>query len=183
MQIVTGKGALTWDSFIYRFEWTASRRCWDETKKTSRLFDYLSDGALEFGRRAGSGRRYQELRRLPMHRFSRKEEPSSARRQFQYIMQLETETLEEYAERVHFLALDGFCNNSGDIVDQIGTEAFLLGCREKEAARYVIERNSRTINEALKWIKASMANHSAIYGSRSPVPLAGNFQSSSSNIC
>lgn len=41
MQIVTGKGDLTWESFIYRFEWTASRRCWDETKKTSRLFDCL----------------------------------------------------------------------------------------------------------------------------------------------
>jgi len=121
MPIFTGKGDLTWESFIYRFERTASRRCWDEAKKTSRLFVCLSDGALEFGRRAGSDRSYEELRRLLKHRFSRKEEPSSARRQLQYIRQLDTKTLEEYAERVHFLALDGFCNNSGDVVDQIGT--------------------------------------------------------------
>lgn len=77
--------------------------------------------------------------------------------------------------RVHFLTLDGFYNNSGDVVDQIGTEAFLRGCHEKEAARYVIERNPRTINEALKWIKASMANHRAIYGSRSSIPQARNY--------
>ena len=78
-------------------------------------------------------------------------------------------------QRVHFLALEGFCNNSGDIVDQTGTEAFLRCCREKEDARYVIERNPWTINEALKWIKASMANHRVIFGSRSPVPLARNY--------
>lgn len=35
-------------------------------KKTSMLhvFDCLSDGALEFGRRAGSARSYKELQRL-----------------------------------------------------------------------------------------------------------------------
>ena len=93
MPIFIGKGDLTWDSFIYRFERTASRRCWDEAKKTSRLFDCLSDGALEFGQRAGSYRSYEELRHLLKHRFSRKQEPSSARRQLQYIRQLDTEPL------------------------------------------------------------------------------------------
>ncbi|CAC5385654.1 unnamed protein product [Mytilus coruscus] len=33
-------------------------------------------------------------------------------------------------------------------------------------ARIVIEKNPRTINEALKWIKSSLANQKAIYGAR-----------------
>ena len=42
----------------------------------------------------------------------------------------------------------------------------LCGCKEKEAARYVIERNPKSINEALKWVKSSIANQRAIYGTR-----------------
>ncbi|CAC5366980.1 unnamed protein product [Mytilus coruscus] len=99
-------------------------------------------------------------------RFSKKEEASAARRQLQYIRQLDGETIEEYAERVHFLTMDGYYRSKNDIIDQIGTEAFLRGCQEKEAARIVIEKNPRTINEALKWIKSSLANQKAIYGAR-----------------
>ena len=81
----------------------------------------------------------------------------SARRQLQFVRQGDTESLEEFAERVQFLTMDGFHHNTSDITDQIGTKAFLRGCREKEAVRYM-ERNPKSINEALKWIKASMAN-------------------------
>ena len=97
------------------------------------------------------------------------EEASSARRQLQFVRQGNTESVEEFAEMVQFLTMDGFHHNTSDIMDQIGTEAFLRGCREKEAARYIIKRNPKSINEALKWIKASMANSRAIYGTRSPV--------------
>lgn len=102
-------------------------------------------------------------------RFSKKEKASSARRQFQFVRQGDTESLEEFTERVQFLTIDGFHHNTSDIMDQIGIEAFLRGCREKEAARYIIEGNPKSINEALKWIKASMANSRAIYFPRSPV--------------
>ena len=58
------------------------------------------------------------------------------------------------------------CENA--VIDQIGSEAFLRGCRDKDSAWHVIERNPDSINKALKLMKSSIANQKAIYGSRSP---------------
>lgn len=60
-----------------------------------------------------------------------------------------TESLEEFSERVQFLTMDGCHHSTSDIMDQIGIEAFLRGCREKEAAHYIIEKNPKSINEEL----------------------------------
>ncbi|CAG2220004.1 unnamed protein product [Mytilus edulis] len=165
MPVFTGSGNLSWEAFVYQFERTANRRNWDDAKKTYRFLDCLSEVALEYARRSHISR-YDDLRKYMKRRFSKKEEASAARRQLQYIRQLDGETVEEYAERVHFLTMDGYYRSNNDIIDQIGTEAFLRGCQEKEAARIVIEKNPRTINEALKWIKSSLANQKAIYGAR-----------------
>ncbi|CAC5411290.1 unnamed protein product [Mytilus coruscus] len=148
-----------------KFERTTSRRNWDDGKKTCRFLDCLSEVALEYARRSHISK-YDELRKHMKRRFSKKEEASASRRHLQYIRQLDRETIEEYAERVHFLTMDGYYRSNNDIIDQIGTEAFLRGCQEKEAARIVIEKNPRTINEALKLIKSSLANQKAIYGAR-----------------
>ena len=93
---------------------------------------------------------YDELRKYMKRRFTKKEEDSAARRQLQYIRQTEIETKEEFAERVHFLTMDGYYRSDYNIIDQIGTEAFLRGCQEKEAASIVIEIIPRTINDTLK---------------------------------
>ena len=167
MPIFTGSGTLSWEAFIYQFERTSSRRNWDNDKKLCRFLDCLSEVALEYARRSHPSS-YEELRKYMKRRFSKKEEASSARRQLQYVRQMENESVEEFAERVHFLTMDGYFKSSTNIIDQIGTEAFLRGCKEKDAARIVIEKNPRTINEALKWIKSSLANQRAIYGARSP---------------
>ncbi|CAC5415896.1 unnamed protein product [Mytilus coruscus] len=168
MQVFTGRGFLTWEAFIYQFERTAGRRQWENRKKVCRLLDCLADVALEYARKVNIDDDYKALRKALKQRFSKKDEPVSARRQLQYVRQQDNETLEEFAERVHFIAMDGYdkCNNS--VIDQIGTEAFLRGCKDKEAARHVIERNPESINKALKIMKTSIANQKAIYGSRSP---------------
>ena len=165
MPVFTGSGNLSWEAFIYQFERTSNRRHWDDSKKLCRFLDCLSEVALEYARRSHISK-YEDLRKYMKRRFSKKEEASAARRQLQYIRQGDEETIEEFAERVHFLTMDGYYRSNNDIIDQIGTEAFLRGCLEKDAARIVIEKNPRTINEALKWIKSSLANQKAIYGAR-----------------
>jgi hypothetical protein len=134
MPVFTGKSDLSWESFIYQFERTASRRNWDDKNKACRLLDCLSDVALEYTHRVNPREGYETLRKLMKRRFSIKEEASSARRQLQFVRR----SIEEFAERVQFLTMDGFHHNTSDIIDQIGTEGFLRGCREKQAARYII---------------------------------------------
>ena len=174
MPVFTGKGGLSWEGFIYQFERTANRRDWEDKKKICRFLDCLSEVALEYARRAHTST-YAELRKYMKQRFSKKEEASAARRQLQFVKQQEQESLEEFAERVQFLTMDGFDSKSGDVIDQLGTEAFLRGCREKDAARLVIEKNPRTINEALKWVKSSMVNQRAIYGTKNPYAARSPF--------
>jgi hypothetical protein len=48
----------------------------------------------------------------------------------------------------------------------MATEAFLRGCREKEAARAAMEKEPRSIHKALKYVKTSLANQCAIFGVR-----------------
>jgi hypothetical protein len=62
--------------------------------------------------------------------------------------QQESEPLEEFSQRIYFMALDGFDKGNSEVVDQIATEAFLRGCRDKEAARSVIEKDPSSITQA-----------------------------------
>lgn len=82
------------------------RTNWDESKKMCRFLDCLSEVALEYARRSHISK-YDELRKYMQRRFNKKE-ASAARRQLQYIRQTDIETIEEFAERVHFLTMDGY---------------------------------------------------------------------------
>jgi hypothetical protein len=43
------------------------------------------------------------------------------------------------------MALDGFDKGNPEVVDQIATEAFLRGCRDKESTRSVLEKDPSSI--------------------------------------
>lgn len=116
MPVSTGIGGLSWEAFIYQFERIANRRNWEGKKIICRFLDCLSAVALEYARHAHTST-YAELRKYMKQRFSRKEEASAARRQLQFIKQQEQDSLEELAERVHFLTMDGFDSKSGDVID------------------------------------------------------------------
>ena len=64
------------------------------------------------------------------------------------------------------MALDGFDKGNPEVVDQIATEAFLRGCRDKEAARSVLEKDPSSITQAVKMVKTYIANQRAIFGVR-----------------
>ena len=90
----------------------------------------------------------------------------SARRQLHYTRQQEGETIEEFAQRVYFITMDGYDKCDTKVVETIAIETFLRGCREKEAASKAMERNPSTLNHAVKLVKTSIANHRALFGSR-----------------
>ncbi|CAC5392533.1 SRRM1 [Mytilus coruscus] len=71
MPVFTGSGNLSLGSFVYQFERTASRRNWDDAKKTCRFLDCLSEVALEYARRSYISK-YDELREIHERRFSTK---------------------------------------------------------------------------------------------------------------
>jgi hypothetical protein len=73
--------------------------------------------------------------------------------------------LEDFAHKVYVLALDGYEKCEDDALEDIATEAFLRGCKEKEAAIQAMEKNPVTLSRAIKFVKTSLANQKAICGS------------------
>ncbi|CAC5409272.1 unnamed protein product [Mytilus coruscus] len=61
--------------------------------------------------------------------------------------------------------MDGFDKCDPDALEDISVEAFLRGCKEKEAAMKAIEKNPTSLSKAVKYVKTSLANQKAIFGS------------------
>lgn len=166
MPIFKGTDSPNWESFIYQFERIAAHRGWSVRKKSFRLLDCLGDIALEYARKVNQNGDYGDMKRQLKHRFSRKEEPILARRQLPFTRQLENENVEEFAQRVYFLALDGYKSCEGNMIEEIAMETFLRGCRDKEAAMKAMDREPTTLQKAVKYVKTAIANHRALYGPR-----------------
>ena len=166
MSTFDGETKTAWEPFIFQFERIAERQGWKTLKKLDRLMDCLSGSALEYANKLDVGSDYKKLKREMKHCFSNKDAPVSVRHKLQFVKQREDESVEQFSQRMHFLALDGYPAAERKTVQQMATEAFLRGCREKEAARAAMEKNPKDIYKALKFVKASVANQRAIFGSR-----------------
>jgi hypothetical protein len=165
MSTFDGTGKPSWESFIYQFERTANGRLWRNRRSTGRLLDCFKDIALECARKVNKDDDYDSLRKKMKRRFSKKPEPVTARRQLQYVRQQETESLEDFAHKVYVLALDRYEKCEDDALEDIATEAFIRGFKEKEAAIKAMEKNPVTLSKAIKLVKTSLVNQKAIFGS------------------
>ena len=167
MEVFSGdpKG-LTWSSFISKFDRIAKRRNWTKRKRLDRLFDCLSEKALEYANRSEGRNSYRKLKKELGLRFDLKEAPVAARQKLHLMKQNDDEGLEEYLQRVLTSAMDGFNTADNNTVQQLATEAFLRGCKHKEASAYVFNESPRTIQEACQKVKTVLANRKAIFGSK-----------------
>lgn len=163
MVTFSGSGIPSWESFIFQFERVANRRGWRSRKKIERLLDSLTDNALEYTRKLDI-EDYHTLKKKLRQQFSKKPQPVTARRQIQYIRQQENESLEDFAHKVYSLAMDGYDRCEMDTLEDIATEAFLRGCKEKDAAIKAMEKNPTSLSKAVKYVKTSLANQKAIFG-------------------
>lgn len=165
-KMVTFNGSGNWESFIYQFERISQRCEWRPSRKRERLLDCLADQALDYIQKRGTYGGYEDLKEALAQRFMNKDTASLARKQLHSVRQREDETLEEFSQRVHFLAMDGHPNAGESTQQQIAVEAFLIGCKDKRAAEVVMEREPRTIYEAQVMVKTNINNHRALFGSR-----------------
>ena len=131
-----------------------------------RLFDCLAETALEYASKSRGRHSYRELKKELGLRFDLRE-PSIAARQNLYLMkQSEDESLEAYLQRVLTAAMHGLKTSDNSTMQLLATEAFLRGCKYKEAAALVSNEAPQTIQEACQKIKTVLANRKAIFGSK-----------------
>ena len=99
-------------------------------------------------------------------RFALREAPIAARQTLHIMRQNGDKTLEAYNQRVLTIAIDEFKAFNSNMVQQLATEAFLRGCKHKEAAALVLSEAPETIQKASKKVKTVLANPKAIFGTR-----------------
>ena len=78
------------------------------------------------------------------------------------IKQTEDESLEEFLHRVFTIAMNGFDKADNATMQKVALEAFLRGCRYKEAAALALNQCLNSIQEACRLVKTILANKKAI---------------------
>ena len=158
------KGDNTWDSFIFQFKRTAKRYDWSSRKKADRLVDCLGGKALEYVRELHLERDFKQMVKKLTRRFGVKDAPGTVRRELALLKQEETETLEEFSQRVHFRVMDGFPGAKERTIEQLAVEHFLKGCKDRKAASIAMDKNPTKIHRAVKYTKGAINNRNVIYG-------------------
>lgn len=171
MDIFTGDPSkdLSWANFITKFERQVGPREWSDDRKLNRLFNCLSGTALEFANRCAGQDDYHALVKEMGQRFDLRDTPVGARQKLHIIKQTEDESLEVFLQRVMTVAIDGFGLADNTTLQNIATEAFLRGCRHKEAAAAVLNEGPANMQIACQRIKTLVANKKAIYGTSTKV--------------
>ena len=167
LQLFSGDPAsLSWSSFFMKFDRIARRKGWSDDKKLDRLYDCLTDKALEYAARSDNKDNYDRLTQELALRFDLKDEPIAARQRLYLAKQDDDETLEAFLQRILTITMDGHKNEKSALIQQVATESFLRGCKHKDAATTVMNESPATIHDACKRIKTILANKKAIGGSK-----------------
>ena len=132
----------------------------------NRLFNYLSDKALEYATKSEVQDNYKSLKKELTLRFDLRDEPVAARQILQLVKQMEEESLEEYLQRVLTIAMDGFYGAGAATLQQLSTEAFLRGCKHKEAIAFVFNQTPKIIQKTCKRVKTFIPNKKLILGGK-----------------
>ena len=153
-----------WISFKFQFEQAAQSFRWDERTKLDRLVACLRDKAVEFVQRRPKStlKDYKKLMKELQRRYGQKDPPSTSRRQLSYVKQEENEDLDDYAERVHQLVIDGFPGVDKVNIQILAMDAFLKGCNNKFAALVASGTKLRSLQHAVRKVKGSIHDQKSI---------------------
>ena len=163
MQTFHGERA-KWRTFLFSFRQTAGSQVWDSSTKLERLISCMREKAIDYIRKRHSRIRnsYRALL-IDLHkRYGRKDPPSASRRQLSYVKQDEEEDIEDFAERVHELVIDGYPRVDEANIQLLAVDAFLRGCRDKLAALLAAGKKSQTLQRAVRHVKSSIHDQKAL---------------------
>ena len=155
---------LKWKTFLFSFKEVARSSKWDDETRLERLISCMRDKAINYIQKRPSRVRknYRRLMRDLRKRYGQKDPPSSSRRQLGYTKQDENEDLEDYAERIHQLVLDGHPGVDDRNIQNLAVDAFLRGCRDKLAALLAAGKKPKTILKAVRRVNEAVHDQKAL---------------------
>jgi len=144
-----------WRPFIFQFKEVARVGKWSKRTRLERLMGCLTDKAVTFVEKVRRDKRrdYKVLLTTLEKRYGTIEPPSTIRTRIQGTRQDEVESLEEWADRIYALSLDGYPGAPEDMVDSLAVEHFYSGMQDKKAALAVSQgrKKAYNISKALKY--------------------------------
>ena len=157
-----------WRPFVFQFKEMATMQQWSKRTRLERLLGCLSGKAVSFVEKLRKDKRrdYGQLLKSLEKRYGLLEPPSTIRTQIQSAAQGDRESLDEWADRIYGLTLDGFPGAPDDMVESLAVEQFFRGCRDNKAALAVSQgrEKSTSIAKALKYTKQYMYSQKLLMG-------------------
>ena len=153
MQTYDGKSS-EWGPFIFQFRKLAKAGHWTEKEKRDGLLACLRGKAITYVQSKPREEQadYQSLQDLLAQRYGVMELPSTARRELSAMRQEEGEALEDFADRIILKVGEGFLGVPEETLQSLATEAFLRGCKDRNAASAVPRGNRKPYNRLWwKW--------------------------------
>ena len=153
-----------WKAFRFQFESFANSFKWDDATKLDRLMWSLRDKAVDFiiKRPVAIRSNYKKLVIDLEKRFGQIEPPSASRRQLSYVKQDDSEEIDDFAERVHQLVIDGYPGIDDQNIEILAVDAFLRGCNNKLAALMTAGQRCTTLHRAVRRTKENINDQKAI---------------------
>ena len=95
-------------------------------------------------------------------RFGRQEVPAIMRSKLKCIAQRVEEPLAEFAERTLKVASEGYSGMTGQWVQVLAVDAFLMGCSDKRSALSAMDKEPQTVDEAVKLMRRFNSHEKAL---------------------
>ena len=129
--------------------------CDDNEVKVCKLVEALRGKALHYFESLPKELRleFESLCRMFEGRFGKQEAPATMRRILKCITQEVEETLAKFGERALKVTSEGYVGMTGQWVQALAVDAFLMGCLDKRWALSSMDKEPQTIDEAVKLVR------------------------------
>ena len=146
----------SWHSYLVQFNTIMKMNdCDDNEVKVCKLVEALRGKALDYFESLPEELRleFESLCSMFEGRFGRQEAPATMRSKLKCITQGVEETLAEFGERALKVTSEGYVGMTGQWVQALAVDAFLMGCLDKRLALSSMDKEPQTIDEAVKLMR------------------------------
>ena len=146
----------SWHSYLVQFNTIMKMNdCHDNEVKVCKLVEALRGKALDYFESLPKELRleFDSLCSMFEGRFGRQEAPATMRSKLKFLTQRVEESLAEFGERALKVASEGYVGMTGQWVQALAVDAFLMGCLDKRSALSSMNKEPQTIDEAVKLMR------------------------------
>ena len=165
----------SWHSYLVQFNTIMMKMndCHDNEVKVCKLVEALRGKALDYFESLPKELRleFHSLCSMFEGRFGRQEAPATMRSKLKCITQRVEESLAEFGERALKVASEGYVGMTGQWVQALAVDAFLMGCLDKRSALSSMNKEPQTIDEAVKLMRRLGSHNSVISAEKQSFPL------------